>query len=67
MITVEKDGCFMVSCDISGCLENDLFDTDGNWREMIASMRGDGWGIEHGKDDIEWVHLCPHHNEKKGE
>jgi len=45
-----------VSCDYCD-LGEENYDTDGDWTEMIAEAKVDGWSIN--KVNGQWKHRCP--------
>lgn len=55
MIKSDKmGGTFVVSCD--KCGKEEIFDTGGDWREMIAEAKTLGWRMR--KQYEEWRHYC---------
>lgn len=55
MIESDDYGGFTMYCDI--CDNDENFETNGNWQDMIAAAKGLGWKIRKEKDD--WKHYCP--------
>jgi len=52
--TDNSDGTFTMSCD--KCGKEEMFDTCGDWREMIAEAKTLGWKMR--KEYEEWRHYC---------
>lgn len=52
-----SSGTFEVFCDQVGCTESKEFYTDGDWHQMIAELKAEGWRII--KEDSGYSHMCP--------
>lgn len=46
---------FNVTCD--DCGEEENFDTDGNFKMLLADLKSHGWMIT--KENDQWRHYCP--------
>jgi len=53
------DDTFTITCDESGCVCEEIYNTGGDWDAMIAQAKADGWVMQ--QTEGEWKHSCPAH------